>query len=373
MSEERPTFFQTLLRYVDYPLALSMIALYVIGVISIYSASVGGGRGHWGYAYRQLVWGGISLLAILVVLRIGYRSVLQWAYRIYGVIVCCLVLVLVSGTVAKGAQSWFSLGGLHLQPSELGKVALALLLGRFSEYGKPETFWGFAVLWGLVGISLVLVLLQPDLGSALVYGAMAFVAFLVAGAPRAYLLSLVGAGVAMLPVGWEFLKPYQRQRLLVFIDPSRDPLGAGYNVIQSRIAVGSGSIWGKGFLQGTQSKLRFLPEPHTDFVFSVWSEEWGFVGAALVLLLFGILLWRMLGIAVRCRDKQGKVMISALMAWVWFQVFECVGMSMGILPVTGLPLPLLSYGGSALLSNALAFALVMSVGVADELERREFH
>jgi rod shape determining protein RodA len=176
----------------------------------------------------------------------------------------------------------------------------------------------------------------------------------------------------MLPVGWYFLKGYQKQRLMVFVDPSLDPLGAGYNVIQSRIAVGSGSIWGKGFLQGTQSKLRFLPEPHTDFIFSVFSEECGFIGGVIVLAIFSLLFWRTISIAIKTKDKQAKVMIAALTAWIWFQVFECVGMSMGLLPVTGLPLPLLSYGGSALVATSAALGLIASVGMTDEMERQTF-
>lgn len=372
MSEEKTYSFGRTLKGLDFTLFFCIVILYFIGVAFIYSAASGINVSGIGFARRQLMWGGLSIVAFGGILKIGYRRFLSWGYWIYGGILFCLVLVLLTGVVAKGAQSWFSFGGFRLQPSELGKISLALLLAKLSVYGKLETLTGFLKVWALSGCSLVLVLLQPDLGSSLVYATMIFAALWASGCRKRHFFSLIGLGLAMLPVGWHFLKGYQKQRLMVFVDPSLDPLGAGYNVIQSRIAVGSGSIWGKGFLQGTQSKLRFLPEPHTDFIFSVFSEECGFIGGVIVLAIFSLLFWRTISIAIKTKDKQAKVMIAALTAWIWFQVFECVGMSMGLLPVTGLPLPLLSYGGSALVATSAALGLIASVGMTDEMERQTF-
>ena len=180
---------------------------------------------------------------------------------------------------------------------------------------------------------------------------------------------MAAAGLAMLPLGWMVLKPYQRMRLLVFIDPTVDPQGAGYNVIQSRIAVGSGGLFGKGFMHGTQGKLHFLPEPHTDFIFSVFSEEFGFAGCVVVLFLFGVLLLRVLAVSQYTKDVRAKLMCVAIAAWLWFQIFESVAMSMGLAPVTGLPLPLFSYGGSSLLVICIALGLVQSAHIAARRER----
>ncbi len=371
MSEERTTLSEKL-KCFDIPLVLSVILLTLIGVASIYSAASGVNRSGLGLARRQLLWGGLSLLASGVVIKIGYKTMLKWGYYLYSALIISLLLILIMGTMAKGAQSWFSLGSIRLQPSELGKIALALAMARFMAYNELNSLSDFLKVWLLAGASVFLILSQPDLGSSFVYLVMTFAALVAGGSRKRHLLGLVGIGLSFLPILWHALKPYQKQRLLVFINPEMDPLGAGYNVIQSRIAVGSGSLWGKGFMNGTQSKLRFLPEPHTDFIFSVFSEEWGFIGGVVVLSLFSLMIWRMIAIAIKSKDRQGKVMTAALAGWLWFQVFECIGMSMGLLPVTGVPLPFLSYGGSALMAVFIAVGLVLSVGLTDEAERRQY-
>ena len=219
------------------------------------------------------------------------------------------------------------------------------------------------------GSIMALVMLQPDLGSTLVYAVMLAAVLIAAGTPVKVLAGMAAAGLAMLPLGWMVLKPYQRMRLLVFIDPTVDPQGAGYNVIQSRIAVGSGGLFGKGFMHGTQGKLHFLPEPHTDFIFSVFSEEFGFAGCVVVLFLFGVLLLRVLAVSQYTKDVRAKLMCVAIAAWLWFQIFESVAMSMGLAPVTGLPLPLFSYGGSSLLVICIALGLVQSAHIVARRER----
>ena len=302
-------------------------------------------------------------------LKADYRNFLKYAWPLFIAIVVVFVLLLVVGHTAKGSQRWFNFGFFRFQPSELGKVVFALALARLCSALPPSSGRGIGAAILVAGAAIVPIMLQPDLGSSLVYAVMLFAVFVAAGAPVKILGSIVGAGAAMLPLGWMILKPYQRMRLLVFLDPMIDPQGAGYNVIQSRIAVGSGGLYGKGFMHGTQGKLHFLPEPHTDFIFSVFSEEFGFIGCAVVLLLFAILLWRILNVSQYTRDLQAKLMCAAIAAWLWFQIMESVAMSMGLAPVTGLPLPLFSYGGSSLLVIALGLALVQSANIVARQER----
>ena len=241
-----------------------------------------------------------------------------------------------------------------------------------SRYPPTDLKTFFAAL-GIIALPVFLVLIQPDAGSALVYLVISFIMLLAAGTPLKYLGTIVGLGVAAIPFLIIFvLKEYQRNRILVFIDPMRDPLGAGYNVIQSRIAVGSGGLTGKGFMLGTQSKLKFLPEPHTDFIFSVFSEEFGFIGNLILIFLFTVLLFRIIFIGIKSKDRNCKILVSGVAGWLWFQMFESMGMSIGIVPVTGLPLPFLSYGGSSLLSIFITLGIVASVYVDEAENRRRF-
>ncbi|WP_244389140.1 rod shape-determining protein RodA [Pyramidobacter piscolens] len=359
------------LHALDYPLLIAVLLMYLTGVATIYSA--GGGPAGLGkfYAGRQLIWGLAAIVMLAVVLRLDYEFFLDASYWLYGG--CCLLLLLLfaMGHRAKGAQSWINLGFFKIQPAEFVKLGLAFVMAHHLTLFPPYNLKNFAGALALGGVSALLVLVQPDLGSTLVYGVMIFVALLVAGAPKRYLLSLMGGAAALLPLGWMFLKEYQKKRILVFINPELDPLGAGYNVIQSRIAVGSGRFFGKGFMQGAQSKLRFLPEPHTDFIFSVFAEEFGLVGGLFVLALLSFILWRMIRVALRARSVTVKILVASLSASLWFHSFESVGMSMGLLPVTGLPLPLMSYGGSSLLATVLAIGVTVKLGAQNEISRRE--
>ncbi|MBL3593190.1 MAG: rod shape-determining protein RodA [Synergistaceae bacterium] len=348
----------------DGLMILAMVLLFLLGLVSIYSASQGATRMGQYYALRQTIWGGLSLAAFLVTVRIGYEEIYRWSHFVYGAVALLLLTVLLVGYSAKGAQSWINLGFFRLQPAELGKIALAVVLSRVAVVHGPHDLRGLTICLAVTAGIALPVMLQPDLGTVIVYAVMTFAALHVARAPRKYLFSLVGLALISLPLGWTFMKEYQRQRLLVFLDPYVDPLGAGYNVIQSRIAVGSGGIWGKGFLEGTQSRLHFLPESHTDFVFSVFAEEFGFAGTVVVLFLYSLLIWRILSTALATKDIRAKVMVSMVACWVWFQLFEVMAMSVGLAPVTGIPMPLFSYGGSALLSVSVGLALVQSVHVA---------
>lgn len=353
----------------DYPMLIAVLLLFCLGILAIFSAGHGTGRTTAPYAYKQVIWGAISLAAYVAILFQGYRRFLSWSYGIYGFAVAFLFVISQTGDAVRGARSWSNFGFASFQPAEFAKVALILALARFCYRCPPHTFKNLMYGLSLSGVSMLLVLLQPDLGTTLVFGAIMTAVLIVAGTPGKYVAGLAGIGLSFLPLAWSFLKPYQKNRLLVFLDPTVDPQGAGYNVIQSRIAVGSGGLLGKGFLHGTQSRLHFLPEPHTDFIFSVFSEEFGFAGGVLILLLFAFLFWRILSAALHAKDLRAKYLCVGVAAWIWFQVMESIAMSMGLAPVTGLPLPLISYGGSSLLMEAVALALVQSVAVASSAER----
>lgn len=361
MPEKSGSSWREIRSNIDLLMLFATMALFLFGIAAIYSASPNKALTFSSFAVRQLVWGGASAVVYVMVLKIGYQRFLDLAGPLFAVMVLVLVLLLTVGHTSKGSQSWFNLGFFRIQPSEMGKVVLALVLAQICFKLPPTDMKGIAVAVGLGGVMILLILLQPDLGSSLVYSVMLFAVLIAAGAPVKFLSGIVISILAMLPAAWIFLKPYQKMRLMVFIDPTIDPQGAGYNVIQSRIAVGSGGLFGKGFLHGTQGKLHFLPEPHTDFIFSVFSEEFGFIGCLVVLILFTVLLLRMLSVAYYTRDTRGKLLTAGIVAWIWFQITESIGMSMGLLPVTGLPLPLFSYGGSSLLAVAIALALVQSV------------
>lgn len=345
-----------------------MLVIFGLGVATIYSASPGAG-GMSAYAVRQLVWGSIGAVLYAAILRVGYKNMLAASVPLFGLIVALLILLIIVGKATKGAERWFNLGFVRFQPSELGKVIFALTLSQLCAYIPPTSAKGVLSVLGVSFFIVGLIMLQPDLGSALVYLVMMFAVLIVAGAPCKVLAGMIFSGLAAMPLFWLLLKPYQRMHIHVFFDPWIDPQGAGYNVIQSRIAVGSGGFFGKGFLHGTQGKLHFLPEPHTDFIFSVFSEEFGFFGCAVILLLFTLLLWRIIRVARHTRDMKGKLLAVGIAAWIWFQMTESVAMSMGLAPVTGLPLPLFSYGGSALLSVAIALALVQSIAVKSDEDR----
>lgn len=361
MDISRLSTFRETWAAADKLLLGSVLAISCWGVLCIFSAGSGFVGNGMSFALRQAGWGVLSCAAYLGILAIGYRKFLDMAYPLYGLALLLLVVMDLIAPTVKGAQRWMSLGVIRFQPSECAKIALILVLSKFLSRYPPLNLKSFLA-GACVGLPAVLLLLaQPDLGSALVYIFIVFCTLIAAGAPFKYILSIVGMGLASMPFAWFFLKEYQKLRLLVFLDPTRDPLGAGYNAIQSRIAVGSGSFWGKGFLHGMQSKLRFLPEPHTDFIFSVYAEEFGFWGTTLLLCIFGIIFTRILLAGMKSRDIRGKILVAGVGAWIWFQMFENIGMSMGIMPITGLPLPFLSYGGSSLLSIFVALGLVGSV------------
>ncbi|MBR1671494.1 MAG: rod shape-determining protein RodA [Fretibacterium sp.] len=374
MEAPRPSPLKEIVASLDRVMLGCVLALVLWGVLCVYSAGAGAQGQGADLALRQALWLALSCAALFLVAAVGHNGLLDAAYVFYGLTLVLLLLTPLLAPRVKGAQSWIPIFGFRFQPSEFAKISLILMMSKFLSRNPPLTFRAFLAGLGVAVLPVLLVLLQPDAGSALVYLVIALGMLLAAGAPLRYLGGLIGAGAAVLPFVVTFaLKEYQRMRLLVFIDPMRDPLGAGYNVIQSRIAVGSGGFWGKGFMMGMQSKLRFLPEPHTDFIFSVCAEEFGFLGAGVLLALFAVLFCRVIGAGARSRERRCKVLVAGVAVWIWVQMFESIGMSIGLMPVTGLPLPFLSYGGSALLSLFIALGLVQGIYAENAKYRSVVH
>lgn len=359
-----------LIAHFEWQLPLLAVAIATLGTLCVYSASHEPGMsGLPPLVVRQLVWFASGLVGMLLVLAFDYRRIDRSAWFVYGVILAMLVAVALFGRVAGGSRRWIGIGPVSLQPSELMKVGLAVTLAHiFARTRAVGLNLGDTVV-PLVAMAVpaALVLVQPDLGTASLLGVLTVTMLALSGVRLRWLALLASPGVLLAPVLWERLKDYQQQRILTFLDPDRDPLGAGYHVIQSKIAVGSGMIWGKGFLQGTQNHLDFLPEQHTDFIFSVFAEEWGFTGACALLGLYLALLLRMLVIGARTRDRFGVLLSLAVATIFFWQVAINIGMTTGVLPVVGVPLPLFSYGGSSLFSLLIGVGLVMNVSMRRNL------
>jgi rod shape determining protein RodA len=354
----------------DWRLCLAAVALTAFGIIEIYSAQPA--EEYWS---KQLIWVGLGLVVMILSTVIDYRRVAEAAWLIYGVALVLLILVLLFGEERNGAKAWFSIGGIGGQPSEFAKIATILAVAvylakvREQKKGRKEdylTLREIVIASGIILPPVGLIALQPDHGTALTFfaalGGMVFVSGL---RPRLIVTGLVLAAVAG-SVGWQlrhrFLKPYQLQRIEVVLHPEKaDPRGYGYQTRQSNIAVGSGGLLGKGFTKGTQSRLKFLPFPETDFIASVVAEETGLIGMLIVLALYWLILMKSLGHAERSRDQLGMVLITGLVCLLGFHVVVNIGMVVGLLPIMGIPLPLMSYGGSSILATYLGLGLIASV------------
>jgi rod shape determining protein RodA len=346
----------------DWPLVLITLSICSLGVLQIYSATLGSVfRDAW---VRQIVYTCAGLFLFWLASRIDYHTLLGPSYWMYGVCLAALVAVFVVGTVAGGARRWIPLfGGFKLQVSEFVKIVLVLLLARFfTEYKREELEWrDLLKLAGLVGVPMLLVAKQPDLGTAMTYCPILLAGLLLTGLRGRYLATIGLVVVLALPVGWFLLHDYQRTRLTTFLDPSVDPRGSGYQVIQSMIAVGHGGMWGRGVTRGTQTQLQFLPISHTDFIFSSFAEEHGFVGVVVVLGLYFLLLMQIVQNAQTAPDRAGMYICMGIAGMLLFHVLVNVGMVVGRMPVTGIPLPLMSFGGSNTLSVFLLLGLVNNV------------
>ncbi|MEP0708540.1 MAG: rod shape-determining protein RodA [Parvibaculum sp.] len=347
-------------------LLLALIAS--IGFAMLYSVAEGS---FTPWAFRQAARFGVGVCIMISVAMVDLRLWMRLAYPLYGVALAMLVAVEVIGFVGMGAQRWLDLGFISIQPSEVMKVTLILALARYFHgltLEEVSRLRNLLVPLALVGTPVGLVVLQPDLGTAILLIATGGVLFFSAGLRWRYFIFAGAAVLAAIPVIWSRLHDYQRNRVFTFLDPERDPLGTGYHILQSKIALGSGGIFGKGFMEGTQSQLNFLPEKHTDFIFTMLGEELGLVGGIVLLTLYFIVLMFSLNVALQCRNQFGRLVAIGVSMTFFFYVFINTAMVMGLLPVVGVPLPLVSYGGTAMLSLMFAFGLLMSVYIHRNLE-----
>ncbi len=339
-----------------------------IGFAMLYSAADGSFEP---WAQRQMIRFCVGLWALFTIALVDIRLWLRWAYVIYAVSVALLVGVEVMGTIGMGAQRWIDLGVFQLQPSELTKISLVLALARYFHGLTVEDVRRVTVLLpplAMVALPVALVLKQPDLGTAVLMVAGAGAIFFLAGVRLWKFAVVLAATAGAVPLAWNFLRDYQKERILTFLDPERDPLGAGYHILQSKIALGSGGTFGKGFMQGTQSHLSFLPERQTDFIFTMLAEEFGMVGGLAMLGLYTLLLGYGVAIALRCRNHFGRLLAMGVTTTLFLYVFINVAMVTGLIPVVGVPLPLISYGGTAMMTIMVAIGLLMSVYVHRDVE-----
>ncbi|MCG8434659.1 MAG: rod shape-determining protein RodA [Gammaproteobacteria bacterium] len=343
----------------DVPLLIGLILLSGVGLIVLYSAS----GESTALLYRQFVRLGISFLVLIFVAQLSPHFLRMWTPWIFAVGTLLLVIVLYEGDIGKGAQRWLDLGVIRFQPSEIMKLAVPMMVAWYlHEKPLPPSFWQLILMGLIVVIPVVLIAKQPDLGTALLIGsAGAFAVFLSGLRWRMIFLILAMLGAAA-PIVWKFfMREYQRQRVLTFLNPESDPLNTGYHIIQSKIAIGSGGLFGKGWLNGTQSQLDFLPERSTDFIFAVLGEEFGLLGVLVVLLIYAYVIARGLYIASQAEKTYGRILAGSLILTFFVYLFVNVGMVSGLLPVVGVPLPLISYGGTSMVTLMAGFGILMSI------------
>jgi rod shape determining protein RodA len=356
---------KALVDHIDSPLLVSILLLASVGLIVLFSASGGDGYDRLYSQLRNLCF---ALIALWVVSNIAPQHLMRWAVPMYAIGLVLLIGVALIGDVRMGARRWLNLGIMSIQPSELMKVAIPLTLAwYFHRHEAGLTVKDFAFATVLLVVPVALILKQPDLGTALLISASGFFVLFLAGLSWRLLAGIVFLGAACLPVAWHFMHGYQRQRILTLLDPTSDPLGAGYHIIQSTIAIGSGGTVGKGWLKGTQGHLDFLPERTTDFIFAVFGEEFGLVGNLILLVLYLIIVGRGLIIAANASSLFGRLLAGAITLTFFTYAFVNMSMVSGILPVVGVPLPLVSYGGTALVTMMVGFGILMSVATHRKL------
>lgn len=346
--------------HIDPYLLLGLLVIAAGGLVVLYSAT----SGDWGSVYRQMIRFGVGFGVMLVIAQFDPRLFQQWGGAVFLVGIGLLVAVLLVGAGAKGAQRWLDVFGFfRFQPSEIMKLAVPVMLAWYlSRYQLPPRHRHLLVSLLLLAIPVVLVIQQPDLGTSLLIAASGVFVIFLAGLSWKLITSFAAVLMAMLPVMWLFvMRDYQKQRVLTLFDPNSDPLGAGWNIIQSMTAIGSGGLEGKGYMQGTQSQLDFLPESHTDFIIAVLAEEFGFIGACALLAVYSAVILRGMLIAVRGRDNFCRLLAGSLTLTFFIYVFVNVGMVSGILPVVGVPLPLVSYGGTSIVTLLTSFGILMSI------------
>ncbi len=360
-------FDRRLVEYFDWGLLLIVIIIGSIGLGILYSAVSAGVPGSTHALFKkQIIWMSGGLMIMFFSLTVHYKYLNKNYMVIYALCIGLLICVLVFGRSISGSKRWISLGHFAVQPSELMKLSLIIVLSSvysgsvtkegmsFKELIKPGLF---------LALPFILILKQPDLGTAMLLGLIAASMTLFVKVQRKVFFTVVITTAVTLPLIWLVLKDYQKMRILTFLNPDRDPLGAGYHIIQSKIAIGSGMLFGKGFLQGTQNALSFLPEQHTDFILSVLAEEWGFVGCFFLLFFYFLFLLWGFNISYSCRDMFGSILAFGITIMIFWQIFINIGMVMGLMPVVGVPLPLISYGGSSVITNMVGIGILMNISM----------
>jgi len=348
------------------------VAVISFGLVALYSATFNNVRVPQSIFYDQLIFAFVGLIIMYLIGKIDYRNFYDAAYVFYILNVFLLVWVLFSGRDALGARRWMDMGPISFQPSEFTKLSLILVLGRYFSDRRPKLSFGFLsgaqmfcrdILFPfiLTTILMFLIFKQPDLGTSLLLLGIFFTMVFVSSADYKFILGFLGFCMMCVPIGWNFLKAYQKDRLLVFLNPNIDPLGAGYTIIQSKIAIGSGQIFGKGWLAGTQNQLNFLPERHTDFIFSVIGEEWGLVGALFLVTLYFLLINTSITVASQVKDKFGTFVTIGVVSILLLQVIINIGMVMGLFPIVGLTLPFISYGRSSFLVFIIMMGFLLNL------------
>lgn len=353
---------------INWLLVLLLTAIASVGFAALYSAA-GGSFQPW--AEKQMLRFAFGLAGMILVALVDLRIWLRFAYVIYGLALLLLVAVEIRGEIGMGAQRWIDFGFIQLQPSEIMKIALVLALARYfhsldmDEIGRPLMLIAPIL---MVFAPAVLVLKQPDLGTAIMLIAGGGAVFFIAGVRLWKFAVVLAIVVATIPIAWEFLRDYQKKRVLTFLYPEADPLGAGYHIIQSKIALGSGGVFGKGYMLGSQTHLNFLPEKQTDFIFTMLAEEWGLVGGLVVIGLYALVILYGFLIAIRSRNQFGRLLALGVTSTLFLYAFINTGMVMGLLPVVGVPLALVSFGGTAMLTVLFGMGLVMGVYVHRDME-----
>ncbi len=359
-SHSRKSWWRHFLKrwHLDPLLSGLLLLLSAIGCVILYSASDMDKH----MVMHQLAHIGLAWAVLIAIAQVPPQQLKQWAPLLYALGIILLLAVLFVGHVDNGARRWLNLGGFHLQPSELMKLFTPMMLAfHFDQIKRIPSARDNIIACILIAIPTVLTMKQPDLGTAIIIASSALWVFFLSGLSRRTLLFASGASIVAIPFSWHFLHSYQKARIMTFLNPETDPLGNGYHIIQSKIAIGSGGFLGKGWLHGTQSHLNFLPEHTTDFIFSVFSEEWGLIGSILLIALFFAIFYRCMVTAQHQKDHFSRLLCAALATSFLFAALVNMGMVTGLLPVVGVPLPFISYGGSVMLSQAASFAMIMSM------------
>ena len=360
-------FDRRLVQYFDWGLLCLTLIVSFIGLMTLYSAVSAGISTPQKVLYaRQLIWYGLGLTAMIISFLFHYKVLERWAGFFYVFCILLLIAVLLFGRYIGGSRRWLTILSISIQPSELVKIAVIIVLAKYYSNLAKTTGLRLKELFipcVLVAIPFILIVKQPDLGTAMLIVLIAASITCFVKIEKRTLIYIIAFCGIIIPSVWFFLKEYQKQRILTFLNPERDPLGTGYHIIQSKIAIGSGMLYGKGFLQGTQNAFSFLPEEHTDFIFSVLAEEWGFTGSVLLLFAFLMLIVCGLNIAYGCRDSFGTILAVGIITMLAWEMFINIGMVAGIVPVVGVPLPFISYGGSSILTVMISIGILMNISM----------